>query len=651
VTDRLHQIESPRDLQGLSTRELEQLASEIRTVIVEAVSKTGGHLAPNLGVVELTLALHTVFDSPRDKLLWDVGHQSYVHKILTGRLDRLSTLRQPGGLSGFCKRVESPHDAWEAGHACTSISGALGYARARDLRGENYNVVAVIGDGALTGGMAYEALNNAGHDDTDLVVLLNDNSMSISPNVGAMATYLNRLRTEPAYERLKHDLERILSHIPRFGSQVTQVLEQMKDGVRRMVLPGALFEALGFSYLGPIDGHDIEELQKGLRYAKQRGGPWLVHALTIKGRGYRPAERDPALYHGVGPFDVSTGKPKKKGGKAPSYSEVFGKTLTLLASERPDLVAITAAMPEGTGLSHFAAAYPDRFFDVGIAEQHAVGFAAGLAAGGLHPVVAIYSTFLQRAFDQVAHDVCLQNLPVVFALDRAGIVGGDGETHQGLYDYAYLRILPNMVAMAPRDENELRHMLRTAAEYDDGPIALRYPRGGGLGVGLDDALHSIPLGQGETLREGDDMALIAVGPMVHRAMDAAGLLADKGIDAAVIDARFIKPLDEALLVDAAVHAGRVITIEEAVLPGGFGSAVLELLAREGVLDSVRVSCLGLPDEVIPHVDREAFLAAAGLSAEGIAACALRLLEGSGRAPNEEAGAPGRQTIAGRTASK
>lgn len=616
----LDSIGGPQDLRKLSEAQLVALAEEIRAEIVKTVSATGGHLAPNLGVVELTLALHTVFDSPRDKIIWDVGHQSYAHKLVTGRKNRFHTLRQLGGLSGFPKRKESPHDVWETGHSSTSVSAAYGFARARDLQGEDYAIVAVIGDGALTAGMAWEALNNIGHSRVRTIVVLNDNSMSISPNVGAVAAYLNRLRTEPTYSRVKDDIDRLLKKIPRIGSSVAKTLERVKDSVKYLVLPGMLFEELGFTYLGPVDGHNLAALQAVFRSARQVDGPVLVHVMTKKGKGYAPAERYPENFHGTGPFNPETGKPRKSPGP-PDYSSVFGSYLCRIASQNPSVVAVTAAMTSGTGLSEFALSYPGRFFDVGIAEQHAVTFAAGMAMQGLKPVVAIYSTFLQRAFDQVLHDVCIQNLPVTFVLDRGGVVGADGETHQGVFDLAYLRIIPNMVVMAPKDENELGHMLRTAIDHS-GPVAIRFPRGCGIGAGLADELTSLPLGKAELLRSGTDVALVAIGSMVHPALEAAEQLAARGVQAAVVNARFVKPLDGSLIGEIARRTGFVVTIEEGVLAGGFGSAVLEHLFARGI--DARVRRLGLPDLFLEHGDPGYFLEKYGLTPDGIfrAACEL-----------------------------
>ncbi|HLS91533.1 MAG TPA: 1-deoxy-D-xylulose-5-phosphate synthase [Limnochordia bacterium] len=612
-------IASPKDLKGLDTQALTQLAKEIREEIVATVSVTGGHLGASLGVVELTLALHSVLDAPRDKIIWDVGHQAYPHKLVTGRKDRFRTLRQAGGISGFPRIAESEYDAFGVGHAGTSISAALGYAIARDRKGEEGAVVAVIGDGALTAGMAFEALNHAGDLGIDLVVIINDNEMSISPNVGALSAYLTRLRMDQTIRRARSDLEAVIKKIPGIGEPMVKSAERLKDTLIHMVTPGSLFEALGFSYYGPIDGHNIPLLQRVIRDAVARRGPVVIHAVTEKGRGYRPAELDPGKMHAMKPVTASA----PKGPKAPTYSAIVGKTVVEMAKADPRIVGITAAMPEGTGLAALADACPDQFFDVGIAEQHAVTLAAGLACGGMRPVVAIYSTFLQRAYDQVIHDVCLQNLPVTFAIDRAGLVGDDGATHQGLYDLAYLRAVPNMVIMAPKDENELRHMLKTAVEWP-GPAAVRYPRGSGYGVPLDQTLKTLPIGEAEILQHGDDVVLLALGSMVMPALEAARMLAQDGVRATVVNARFCKPLDKKCILTLAARVGLIVTIEEHVLAGGFGSAVLECLEEAGLFN-VRVKRLGVPDRVIEHATHAQQLAECGLTPQGIREAALQLL--------------------------
>jgi len=614
LTSLLKTIYSPQDIQNLSLKQLKSLADEIRDTIIQTVAETGGHLAPNLGVVELTLALHRVFNSAVDRIIWDVGHQSYVHKLLTGRQVQFATLRQYGGISGFPKPEESIHDAFATGHSSTSISAALGMALARDLKGDPHSVVAVIGDGSLTGGMAFEAMNHAGHLKTNLIVVLNDNEMSIAPNVGALSGYLSRLRTDPMYSKGKDEIAELLQKLPH-GSKLLKVVDRLKDSFKYLVVPGMLFEELGFTYLGPVDGHDIKAMMTMLQQAKTVSGPVLVHVLTQKGRGYQPAEENPDRFHGVGPFDVATGTVKKSGGGAPSYTEVFGKTLVKLAQEDDKIIGITAAMPDGTGLNSFAREFPKRYFDVGIAEQHAVTMAAGMAMTGYRPVAAIYSTFLQRAYDQVLHDVCLQNLPVTFALDRGGLVGDDGPTHHGVFDIAYLRNIPNMVIMAPKDENELQHMLKTAV-YHSGPVAVRYPRGNGEGVPMDEELQHLPIGKGEILREGSDVLLIAIGNMVRETLKATQSLSAQGIEAAVINARYVKPLDEELILDYARRTKNVVTIEEHVLMGGFGSAVLELFEAAGLTD-VKVKRIGIPDEFVEHGKQNILRANYGLTAEGI----------------------------------
>ncbi|MDW7675694.1 MAG: 1-deoxy-D-xylulose-5-phosphate synthase, partial [Bacillota bacterium] len=535
MTKLLNKINSLEDFKQIPVNKMDQLATEIREFLIKSVSATGGHLAPNLGVVELTLALHYVYNSPNDKIIWDVGHQSYIHKLLTGRKDRFGTLRQFGGISGFPKISESPHDTFNTGHSSTSISAALGMAKARDLSGDNYQVIAVIGDGALTGGMAFEALNHAGDLGTDIIVVLNDNEMSISSNVGALSSYLSRLRTDPMYEKGKDEIEQLLKRIPAIGSKVLRVVDRLKDSLKYLVVPGMLFEELGFTYLGQIDGHHFGDVKTVLERAKQIKGPKLVHVITKKGRGYHHAESNPNKFHGIGSFDLETGEAIGKK-NAPTYTEIFGKTLVELAENDDKIVAITAAMPDGTGLTPFSKKYPDRFFDVGIAEQHAVTMAAGLATQGYKPIVAIYSTFMQRAYDQVLHDVCLQKLPVIFAIDRAGLVGEDGETHHGLFDLSFMGNIPNLVLMSPKDESELKDMLFTATKLN-GPVAIRYPRGSGLGVALKESFMELSVGKGELIVEGDQLTIAAVGNMVQTAIAAAKILKDKGIAASVINSR------------------------------------------------------------------------------------------------------------------
>jgi 1-deoxy-D-xylulose-5-phosphate synthase len=620
----LEKINSPADIKGLSLKEMNTLAAELREVIIATCAANGGHLAPSLGVVELTIALHRVFASPQDKIVWDVGHQAYAHKLLTGRRERFGTLRTLDGISGFPKRSESPHDAFDVGHASTSISAALGMAVGRDLKKAGNKVIAVIGDGSMTGGLAYEGLNNAGHLNKDLVVILNDNEMSIAENVGAVSTLLSRTITSEFVHRIKKDLEAFLEGMDGIGKGVLKVAKRAEESLKGLFTPGMLFEAFGFEYIGPIDGHNIELLMETLENVKRFDDAVLIHVLTKKGKGYRPAEDNPSLFHGVGPFDIATGKVRKGKGGAASYTAVFGETMKRIAAEDERVVAITAAMPDGTGLTPFAKEFPSRFFDVGIAEQHGVTFAAGMAAEGYKPVVALYSSFLQRAFDQVFHDVCLQNLPVVFAIDRAGLVGSDGPTHHGVFDLSYLRILPNMVLMAPKDENELQHMLYTAIEHD-GPAALRYPRGNGYGVPLEQKLKALPIGQAEVLRTGPDGVILAVGVMVYPACEAANILATEGIDLAVVNARFIKPLDRDLIISLARSSGIFFTVEENALMGGFGSAVLELLEEEGV-QGTRVTRFGYPDCFIEQGEQPELRKMYGLDSEGIAAGIRKALE-------------------------
>lgn len=611
----LNRIEKPEDVKALTVRELEQLASELRHFIIDTVSQNGGHLAPNLGTVELTLALYSVFSFPEDKLVWDVGHQAYTHKILTGRKDAFHTLRKKGGITGFPNRFESAYDAFGVGHASTSISAALGMALACDAKGEKNQVIAVIGDGALTGGESFEALNNAGDLGTKLIVILNDNEMSIDANVGAMSEYLSRIRIAPQYARAKRDMGSLLMSIPHIGDKVYKTASHLKDGVRSVLVPGSLFEEMGFHYIGPIDGHNIGLLEEVLVSAKEMEGPVLIHIHTVKGKGYKPAEQAPEKFHGVGCFDPSTGKSAKKAGCAPSYTSVFSKALIDLAKDRPDILAITAAMPSGTGLKAFGQAYPKRFFDVGIAEEHAMTLAAGMAAAGMHPVIALYSTFAQRAYDQLIHDVCLQNLPVTLCLDRAGLVGEDGPTHHGVFDLSYLRQMPNMCVMAPKDEEELRHMLATAIAIE-GPAAVRYPRGAGLGVPLTDSLETLPVGKAEVLQEEGDIAFLAVGTMVEKAKEAAAILKEEGIEAAVVNMRFIKPLDTELLGEMARTKKLLITAEENVLAGGFGSAVAEYLADHGI--EVPLLRFGIPDRFIEQGTRRELLSLCGLQPDEMA---------------------------------
>ncbi len=613
----LERINDPGLLKKLSSPELEQLAKEIRELMIDIISCRGGHLASSLGVVELTIALHRVFNAPADKIVWDVGHQCYPHKILTGRRDKFPTIRDFGGLSGFPKRQESTFDAFDVGHSSTSISAALGMALARDLQEKKFNVIAVIGDGALTGGMALEALNYAGHIKTNILVVLNDNEMSISRNVGGLPSYLARIRTDPKYFRLKEDFELIMGRIPAIGKSVVRSAERIKDRLKYLIVPGVLFEELGFTYLGPIDGHNIAGLGEMLSQAKGLKGPVLLHVVTQKGKGYSYAEKKPHQFHGIGPFDKETGEILKNNAAGPaqkSYSEIFGSTLLEEASRDGSITAITAAMPAGTGLEKFFEKFPSRSFDVGIAEQHAVTMAAGLAVEGAKPVVAIYSTFLQRAYDQILQDVCMQKLPVVFALDRAGLVGNDGESHNGLYDFAYLRSMPNLVIMAPSGGPELASMLKTALSLNC-PAAIRFPRG--RSTPPSSLAPLISPGKGELLRKGKDILILAIGSMVAPALEANRLLAQKGISSCVINARFVKPLDRELICSWARKCGQVLTVEEHLITGGFGSAVLEMLAEEQ-LSKIRLTRLGLTDPFTGQGGRESLLGLYGLTGEGIA---------------------------------
>ena len=622
----LSRIDEPQDLKSLSMEELYQLAEEIRDEIVCTVSQTGGHLAPNLGAVELTLALHYVFNAPDDVIIWDVGHQAYAHKLITGRRKQFHTIRTHGGISGFPRRQESSYDAFGVGHASTSISAALGFATGKHIKGDTNRVIAVIGDGSMTGGMAFEGLNQAGHLERDLIVVLNDNEMSIAPNVGALSSFLSRKKTSKLAVRLRKDVRSLLTSIPGIGDDIVQLAKKGEDSLMSFFTPGMLFEALKFTYIGPIRGHQLERLIEAFTNAKNLKGPVLVHALTTKGKGYRPAECDPSKFHGLGRFEVSTGEPIKKPG-SPSYTKVFGQTMVRLAGEDERIVAITAAMPEGTGLSQFAALYPERFFDVGICEQHALTFAAGLALEGFKPVAAIYSTFLQRAYDQVVHDICLQNLPVTIVMDRGGLVGEDGPTHHGVFDLSYLRHVPNMVLMAPADENELQRMLKTALEHQ-GPVALRYPRGTAEGVSLDSEIRSMEIGKGKLLREGNELAILAIGNRVWPAVEAAKELEKEGIRATVVNCRFVKPLDKELILETAQQSNRVITVEENVLQGGFGSAVLELLAEEG-LTGIRVVRLGIADQFIEHASQQVQRSMCSIDTPAIVQAARSMVAGRG----------------------
>ena len=611
----LSKIDDPADLRQLPQSKLQPLADEIREYMIEVLAKIGGHTGASLGPVELLLAIHYAFDTPRDKLVIDIGHQAYSHKIITGRRDQFPTIRQYEGLSGFLRREESDYDVFNAAHAGTSISSALGIAAARDHKGEDFNVIAFIGDAGLTAGMALEAINQVGHLKKRMIILLNDNEMSISPNVGALAGYLNRIRVARPYNEFKHEVEEWLKAIPAVGDMMLSGAKAVKDTLARAFIPGALWEELGLKYMGPINGHDINSILQTLEEAKKEEGPVLIHALTVKGKGYEPAERDKTSWHGTSAFEISTGKFIKEPASAPAYTAVFAQATIDLMKEDERIVAITAAMPDGTGLNKVMQAFPDRTFDVAIAEQHAVTFAAGMATEGLKPIAAIYSTFLQRAFDQVFHDVVLMGLDVTFALDRAGVAGADGPTHHGLMDFAYLRPMPGFVIMAPKDENELRHMLKTAVDYN-GPASVRYPRGSGVGAKMDDEITALEIGKAEILREGSDVAILGIGSEVSYCVKAAERLALEGIQATVVNARFVKPLDEELITALAKSHGSIVTVEDHYLMGGFGSAVMEMLEQKNIHD-VRVMRLAFPDKLIEHGSQSLLLAKYGLDADGI----------------------------------
>ena len=595
----LENINSPADLKKLKREDLPSLAGEIRQRLLEVISKTGGHLGSNLGIVELTLAMHHVFDSPTDKFVWDVGHQSYVHKLLTGRKDRFDTLRQYEGLCGFSKREESEHDHWNVGHGGTSISAALAFAKARDLKKEKNKVLAIIGDGSLTAGMAFEGLNHVGHLKPDMIVILNDNEMSISNNVGGMSKHLSQIMTGQVMTKFKKEVDQMLLSIPGIGKEVSGYAHRLDDAVKGMFIPGRLFEDLGFRYMGPLDGHNTDLLIDNLKTASELKGPTLIHVITRKGKGYEIAEEKADVWHGAKPFDIATGEFKKGKKAPPAYTNVFAETLIELARKDKKIIGITAAMPDGTGISKFGKIFPERTFDVGMAEQHGVGYGGALAIEGFHPVIAIYSTFMQRAYDQVVHDIVGMNLPVTFAMDRSGIVGEDGATHQGLFDIAYMRTLPNMVVMAPKDENELRHMLKTSI-YHPGPSALRYPRGSGLGVEMDEEIKEIEIGKGEVVKDGNDLAIIAFGSMVDPSMKTAAMLEKKGLSVAVINARFAKPIDKNLILEYAEKTGCVVTTEEHSVQGGFGSAVLEALQDFDENIPLKIKCIGVPNVVVEH---------------------------------------------------
>ncbi|HEX8637201.1 MAG TPA: 1-deoxy-D-xylulose-5-phosphate synthase, partial [Pyrinomonadaceae bacterium] len=615
----LSEINSPADLRQLKVEDLQEVADEVRAFMLETCSRIGGHTGASLGAVELAVAMHYAFDTPRDRLVWDVGHQAYAHKILTGRRDELHTIKQYGGLSGFLRREESEYDTFGAGHASTSLSAALGMSIARDTKKEDFHVCALIGDSSLAGGMAMEAINQAGHLKSRLIVLLNDNDMSIAPAVGALTRYLNRIKEAQSYHRLKEEFGDTLESVPGFGSQLRNMAKTVKDAIAAAVLPGALVNELGFKYIGYVDGHNVPMLVRALEEAKKvDDGPVIVHALTTKGKGFPNPEKNYYAYHATGPFDLKTGiAPKSGKAGAPTYTEVFGAAMCELMERDERIVALTAAMPDGTGVDKILEKFPERAFDVGIAEQHAITFCAGMACEGLKPVAAIYSTFLQRGFDQIIHDVCLQNLNVTFAMDRAGIVGADGPTHHGLLDIAYLRGYPNIVLMAPKDEKEMRDMLLTAIEHP-APAAIRYPRGNGQGIDISAAPQKMPIGKAEVLRDGaDDEVILAVGSMVYPSMEAAALLEKDGIDVSVVNARFIKPLDGELILELARTKRTIITVEEAYLAGGFGSAVLELLEENDLQDKVKVVRMGVPDRIVTHGDAKLLLAKYGLDADGI----------------------------------
>jgi len=625
----LDRVNVPADIRKLSVPELKTLAADVREFLIETVSKTGGHLGAGLGSVELAVALHYVFNTPRDRIVWDVGHQAYPHKILTGRKNQLNTIRQYKGLSGFLKRSESEYDTFGAGHASTAISAALGMVAARELSGENYKVVAVVGDGSMTGGMVYEGMNNAGIMKKDIIVVLNDNNMSIAPNVWAISNYFTELIAHPSYNRLKKNVYELTGKLDVWGDRLRRVAARVEEGIKVVVTPGMLFESLGFRYFGPINGHNIVQLVRIFQEVKGFNGPILVHTITQKGKGYRPAEEDVQRLHGVTPFDKVTGvSPKKKEGP-PAYTKVFGEAVVQIAKSNPKVIALTAAMPDGTGLDQLQKELPTRFYDVGIAEQHGVTFAAGLATQGAIPIVAIYSTFLQRAFDQIIHDVALQHLHVVFAMDRAGLVGADGPTHHGVFDLSYLRLIPGMVIMAPRNESELRDMIYTAVEYAGGPIAVRYPRGNGVGVALKEGFDKVPIGKAETLRQGKDVALLAIGTMANVASEAATLLAQQGISAEVVSMRFVKPLDDDLLRMLSARIPRIVTLEDNVMIGGFGSAIAEFFAREGIT-SVRQLSIGIPDRFIDHGSPQELYAELGLDAPAIARSVAAFMAGGQR---------------------
>ena len=619
----LDTIISPLELKKISRSDLPALAAELRKIIVQVVSKNGGHLASSLGAVELTIALHYVFEAPKDKIVWDVGHQAYAHKLLTGRKDQFHTLRQHNGISGFTRRSESPYDAFSAGHSSTSISAGLGISCAKRLKNDTAKVIAVIGDGSLTAGMAYEGLNQAGDIHKDIIVILNDNEMSINQNVGALSSFLSRKFSAKMLQDLRREFGDFLKSLPMIGDDVYQLAKRSEDSFKTFITPGMLFEAFSFEYFGPINGHKLDHLIDILNNIKMLNDPVLLHVSTVKGKGYLPAEKNPIHFHGVGCFEIQTGISNGRKPAAPTYTEVFGKAMIKLAETNKKIVAVTAAMPEGTGLIKFSEIYPERFFDVGIAEQHGVTFAAGLATEGLKPVVAIYSTFLQRAYDQILHDVCLEALPVVFAIDRGGIVGEDGSTHHGLFDFSFLRSLPNMVVMAPKDENELCAMLATAIAHS-GPVAMRYPRGAGWGVNIDSDWPLLPIGKAEILKHGNDVLILAIGRTVGEALLAQEILLKEGISATIVNARFVKPMDIDMICSLAQKTPHIVTVEENVLQGGFGSAVLECLS-DNAITGYRLTRLGIPDTFVEHGPQSLLRSKYGIDAQAIAQASRQLL--------------------------
>ena len=616
----LKMINSPTDLRNLKPELLPDVAKEIRQRIIEVTAQTGGHLGASLGCTDLAVALHYVFDSPTDKLIWDTGHQAYAHKLLTGRWENFHTLRQFGGVSGFLNRSESEHDAFGAGHASTAISAALGFAAARDVLKQDYKVVAIVNDGSVTGGMAFEGLQNAGNLASDLIVILNDNQMFISHRVGAVGAFLAKFLTGGPYTRFEKRVRQFLTRLHFWGSHLLRIAKRIKV----LLFPGLLFEEMGFSYLGPVDGHDLPKLIEVLQGVKTLKGPVLLHVVTKKGRGYEKAESDPIKYHGVSKWNPESGEMAKAPDGPPAYTKVFGQALCKLAKEDEKIVAITAAMPEGTGLDLFRDKFKNRYFDVGLGEQHAVTFAGGLACGGLKPVVAIYSTFLQRAFDQIEHDIALQKLPVVFCLDRGGLVGDDGATHHGVFDLSYLRMFPNITVMAPKDENELQHMLKTALNHRQGPVAIRYPRGAGIGVPLETTFHLLPWGKGEVLRDGTDIAILGIGNMVMPSLDAAEVLAREGINAKVINARFVKPIDRVWLMETLKGISAIVTVEENVIAGGFGSAIRELLEGE----NFAITSIGIPDKFIEQGTQAKLRSLVGLTSDNIAKTVRQIRSGA-----------------------